>query len=125
LHHADVFLDTFYFNAQTTAIDALWAGVPLVTRTQTTMASRLASTFVRSAGLAELVTDSSEAYEATALQLAREPARLAACKRRLVEARQTAPLFDTPSRVRGFERAVLAMVARHRAGLPPDTLQVE
>jgi protein O-GlcNAc transferase len=124
LHHADVFLDTFYFNAQTTAIDALWAGVPLVTRTHGTMASRLASTFVRSAGLPELVTDSSQAYESTALQLAREPERLAAYKRRLVEARRAAPLFDTASRVRAFERAVLAMVARRRAGLAPDTLHV-
>lgn len=124
LHHADVFLDTFYFNAQTTAIDALWAGVPLVTRTRTTMASRLASTFVRSAGLPELITESSEAYEATALQLAREPQRLAACKRRLLEARRSAPLFDTQARVRAFERAVLAMVGRRRAGLPPDTLRL-
>lgn len=125
LQHADIFLDTFYFNAQTTAIDALWAGVPLVTRTRTTMASRLASTFVRSAGLPELVTDSSLAYEAAALRLAREPGWLADCKRRLVEARRSAPLFDTAARVRAFERAVEAMVARQLAGLPPDTLQVE
>jgi predicted O-linked N-acetylglucosamine transferase (SPINDLY family) len=125
LQHADLFLDTFYFNAQTTAIDALWAGVPLVTRTRTTMASRLASTFVVSAGLPELVTVTSSAYEAVALRMAQEPERLADCKRRLVEARRSAPLFDTVARVRAFERAVEAMVARQRAGLPPDTLQIE
>lgn len=125
LTHADVFLDTFYYNAQTTAIDALWAGVPLVTRVGTTMASRLASTFVRSAGLDSLVTGSSQAYEAMALRLAREPQLLRQCRERLVAARRTAPVFDTVARVRMFERAIVAMVERHRAGLPPDMLVVE
>ncbi|HWA39917.1 MAG TPA: tetratricopeptide repeat protein [Burkholderiales bacterium] len=124
LQHAGLFLDTFYFNAQTTAIDALWAGVPLVTRTRATMASRLASTFVRSAGLGDLVTDSSEAYEATALRLAREPGRLAHYRNLLVSGRGSAPLFDTGSRVRAVERAIEAMVGRSRAGLPPETLVV-
>jgi predicted O-linked N-acetylglucosamine transferase (SPINDLY family) len=125
LQHAGLFLDTFYFNAQTTAIDALWAGVPLITRTRTTMASRLASTFVRSAGLETLITDSSDAYEAMALRLATHPIELARCREALVAARRSAPLFDTAARIRAFERAVDAMVARQRAGLPPEMLVVE
>lgn len=124
LKHADLFLDTFYYNAQTTAIDALWAGVPLVTRIGTTMASRLASTFVRSARLSILVTESSADYEAMALRLARDPGLLKHCRDILADARQSAPLFDTRDRVRAFERAMSAMVERHRAGLPADTMIV-
>ncbi|HYD55470.1 MAG TPA: tetratricopeptide repeat protein, partial [Burkholderiales bacterium] len=119
LSHAGLFLDTFYYNAQTTALDALWAGLPLVTRTRTTMASRLASTFARSAGLADLVTDSAETYEATALSLAQDPARLRRYADRLAAARKHAPVFDTAQRVLAFERGLQAVVDRHRAGLPP------
>lgn len=125
LEHADLFLDTFCCNAHTTALDALWAGVPVLTRRGTTMASRLASTFVRSAGLDELVVDSAEDYERKAMQLAPDSGSLGRLKQMLGEATYHAPLFDSAARVRALERAFAAMVGRHRAGLPPDTLIIE
>lgn len=125
LGHAGLFLDTFYFNAQTTSLDALWAGLPVVTREGATMASRLAATFVRCAGLPELVARTSEEYEATALRLATSPGELARLRERLVAARSSAPVFDTPTRVRAFGRALIAMVERQRRGLPPDMLLID
>lgn len=125
LQHADLFLDTFCCNAHTTALDALWAGVPLLTRRGTTMASRIASTFVRSVGLTELIVDTTDDYESRALQLARDPAALQRLKATLAQSKACAPVFDTPARVRALERAFTAMVERHRAGLPPDTLIIE
>lgn len=125
LAHADLFLDTFHCNAHTTALDALWAGVPVLTLEGSTMASRLGSAFVRAAGLPELAVTSAEAYEAAALRFAREPEALGAIKARLRTKPATLPAFDTMARVRSVERAFVAMVERHRAGLAPDTLFVE
>jgi predicted O-linked N-acetylglucosamine transferase (SPINDLY family) len=125
LADADLFLDTFCCNAHTTALDALWAGVPVLTRRGATMASRIASTFVRAAGLDELVVDTTEKYEQKALQLAGDPRLLKQLKQALARAKEDRPLFDTAARVRGLERAFTAMVERHRAGLPPDTLIID
>jgi predicted O-linked N-acetylglucosamine transferase (SPINDLY family) len=122
LAHADLFLDTFHCNAHTTALDALWAGLPVLTRTGTTMASRLASTFVRALGLPELAVENTAAYEATALALARDAVAVRALKARLMELRRRSPLFDTAGRIRAVEEAIVEMVRRHRAGLPPETL---
>jgi predicted O-linked N-acetylglucosamine transferase (SPINDLY family) len=89
------------------------------------MASRIASTFVRAAGLDELVVDTTEKYEQKALQLAGDPRLLKQLKQALARAKEDRPLFDTAARVRGLERAFTAMVERHRAGLPPDTLIID
>jgi predicted O-linked N-acetylglucosamine transferase (SPINDLY family) len=125
LAHADLFLDTFCCNAHTTALDALWAGVPVLTRRGGTMASRLASTFVRSAGMDELAVDTTEQYERLALELAGDPSSLRRLKGMLARRKASVPLFDTPARVRALERGLNAMLERHRAGLPPDTLIIE
>jgi protein O-GlcNAc transferase len=125
LQHADLFVDTLHCNAHTTAVDALHAGVPVITRVGETMASRLAGTFVRCAGLAELAVDSLEDYELRALELARDAARRARLREKLRQARSSAPLFATAERVRAIERAFTAMVERSRAGLPPDTLTID
>ncbi len=124
LASADLALDCFHYNSITTALDALWAGLPLVTRTGQTMASRLAGSFVRAAGLGELVVDSTEAYEAIVLELARNPSRLAHYRRVLQAARTRSRLFDLDARVRDLERGLTAMVERHRAGLPPATIDL-
>lgn len=125
LQHADLFVDTLHCNAHTTAVDALYAGVPVVTCVGETMASRLAGTFVRCAGLAELAVESLEDYERKALELARDAARLARLREKLRQARSSAPLFATAERVRAIERAFIAVVERSRAGLPPDTLIID
>jgi predicted O-linked N-acetylglucosamine transferase (SPINDLY family) len=92
--HADLFLDTAPCNGGTTANDALFTGVPLLTCSGETMASRVAGSQLRAIGLAELATVDLAAYEALALALARDPARLAACRERLRANRSTHPLFD-------------------------------
>ena len=123
LAHADVFLDTFHYNAVTTALDTLWAGVPVVTREGSTMASRLGATFVRSAGLSELVATTTEEYEQIALRLAADDAFLASARAKARAAR-TSPAFDASSRVRDLERAFVAMVQRHRSGAGPVAMDL-
>jgi predicted O-linked N-acetylglucosamine transferase (SPINDLY family) len=108
---ADLFLDTFICNAHTTASDALWSGLPVLTCPGETFASRVAASIVSAAGLDELVCDSPDAYEDTAVALAHDPDRLAALRQRLMETRETCPLFDTAALVRDLEAAFTEMIA--------------
>jgi predicted O-linked N-acetylglucosamine transferase (SPINDLY family) len=109
---ADLFLDTPTCNAHTTASDALWAGLPLLAWPGDAFAGRVASSLLHAVGLPELVMADGEAYERTAIELARDRARLAALRARLAQNRLTAPLFDTPRFARGLEAAYLAMAGR-------------
>lgn len=120
LAHADLFLDTFNVNAHTTASDALWAGLPVLTRTGRQFAARVATSLVHAIGLPELAAADAEAYEAMALTLARDPHRLADLRRRLAENRLTAPLFRTADYARRLEAAFAEMHRRRLAGLTPD-----
>ena len=119
LRLADLCVDTLPYNAHTTACDALWMGVPVVTCRGETFPARVATSLLRAIGLPELVTESLADYEALALALARDPARLAAIKAKLVRNRDTEPLFDTARFTRHLEAAYRAMWERQQAGLPP------
>lgn len=121
---ADLVLDTLPYNAHTTASDALWAGVPLVTLAGRTFPGRVAASLLEAVGLPGLVTRSAADYEALAIGLARDPARLAELRTALVRQRGVAPLFDTPRTVAHLETAFRAMVARARAGLPPTAIDI-
>ncbi|ALJ36733.1 tetratricopeptide repeat protein [Azospirillum brasilense] len=121
---ADLFLDSFPYTGHTTVSDALWMGLPVVTRIGDTFAARVAAGLLNAAGLPETVTTSFDGYEALAVRLAGEPATLAAYRRRLAAARATAPLFDTPRFTRHLERAYRTMWDRHAAGLPPEAFTV-
>lgn len=121
---ADLFLDTFPYNAHTTASDALWAGLPLLTRAGETFPSRVAASVLVAAGLPDMVTASAEEYAARALALARDPALLAEVRARLAARRSTTPLFDTARYTRNIERAYAEMWARHNAGMPPREFAV-
>lgn len=121
---ADLFLDTFGYNAGTTASDALWVGLPVLTCLGETFAQRMAGSLLHAVGLPELVTKSHDEYEALALALATEPTRLAALRERLASNRTTHPLFDTRRFTRHLEQAYLAMQQRVDAGLPPDHLVI-
>ena len=125
LQLADLFLDTLPHNAHTTASDALWCGVPVITCLGTTFAGRVAASLLNAVSLGELVTQSLEEYEALALQLANNPQQLQALKARLAANRDTAALFDTPGYTRLLESAYLAMWERHLSGEPPATFAVE
>jgi len=107
---ADLFLDTLPFNGGTTASDALWAGLPVLTCAGEAMASRMAGSLLHAVGMPELVTRSLADYEALALTLARDPARIASLKATLARHRETHPLFDTGRFCRHLEAAYEAML---------------
>jgi protein O-GlcNAc transferase len=121
---ADLFLDTLPYNAHTTASDALWAGLPLVTCSGDTFASRVAGSLLRAIGLPELVTRSLTEYEAMALRLACDGDRLAALRARLARNKWTHPLFDTGRFARNIEAAYWQMWEAWRSGRPPAAFSV-
>ncbi len=109
---ADLMLDTFPFNAGTTASDALWMGLPILTRAGRTYISRMAGSLLTAVGLPDLITDNLADYERLAVTLGRNPARVASHKRYLAEHGRRSALFDVPQIVRDieaeFERLALA-----------------
>ena len=122
---ADLFLDTLPYNAHTTTIDALWAGLPVVTCLGATFAGRVAASVLRSVGLEELIAASLQDYEALALSLARDPARLASLKDKLERNRDIEPLFDTKRFARHMEAAYESMWERSQRGEPPQAFAVD
>jgi predicted O-linked N-acetylglucosamine transferase (SPINDLY family) len=122
---ADLFLDTLPYNAHTTASDALWAGLPVLTCLGETFAGRVAASLLKAVGLPELITTSLEDYEALALKLAREPTLLAAIKAKLANNRDTCPLFDTARFTRHIEAAYTTMWERQQRGEPPECFAVK
>jgi predicted O-linked N-acetylglucosamine transferase (SPINDLY family) len=121
---ADLFLDTFPYGAHTTASDALWAGLPVLTRAGESFASRVASSLLHSTGGPELITHSVEEYESLAIELANNPERIAAMKKRLADNWDSCPLFNTPLFTRHIESAYRAAYDRFQDGLPPDHIYV-
>jgi predicted O-linked N-acetylglucosamine transferase (SPINDLY family) len=121
---ADLFLDTLPFNAHTTASDALWAGLPLLTCAGNTFVGRVAGSLLCAVGLEELVTTSLEEYEALALRLARDAAMLGELRERLARNRQSYPLFNTERFARNLERAYWRMCEDWRGGRPPAAFSV-
>ena len=116
LGNADLFLDTLPYNAHATASDALWAGVPLITCLGSGFASRVAASLLKAVGLDELITHSLHDYEALALGLANDPARLRAIREQLALNRTTHPLFDTARFTRHIESAYTTMCQRYQRG---------
>jgi predicted O-linked N-acetylglucosamine transferase (SPINDLY family) len=121
---ADLCLDTFPYNAHTATSDALWAGVPIVTRPGETFASRVAGALLTAAGAPELVAGSVAEYEALAIGLARDPARLGALRAKLERTRAGAALFDTPRFVSSLETAYQRMWERFLEGEPPARIDL-
>ena len=121
---AGLFLDTFVYNASTTAIDALWAGLPVLTLPGRDFVSRICATHVRNAGLGDMICTSIQEYEDRAVFLAGDGAALAGIRERLSGNRLTAPLFDTPRFVRHLETAYLEMWRRHVSGEAPECFDV-
>ena len=121
---ADLFLDTLPYNAHTTAGDALWAGLPVVTCTGATFAGRVAASLLHAIGLPELVTTQPADYVALALRLATDPGLLAALRAKLSVHRGTHALFDSDRFRRHLESAYVTMHERHRRGEAPAGLTV-
>ena len=124
LRHADLLLDSFPYGAHTTASDALWMGVPVLTVTGRSFASRVGASLLTAAGLPELITPSLEAYEREAIALAGDRDRLSVLKSRLTASRDTCALFDTARFTRHLEAAYLEMWARWLRGEKPGPINV-
>jgi protein O-GlcNAc transferase len=122
---ADIFLDTLPYGAHTTAKDALWAGLPVLTCRGSTFVGRIAVSMLHAVGLNELVTDTLEEYEATALRLAQNPEEIRALRAKLAANRLTHPLFNTERLCRNFEAAYIKMGERFMRGEPPKQFAVD
>ncbi len=121
---ADLFLDTYPYNAGTTASDALWMGLPILTRPGASYVSRMGVSLLKAVDLPELITATPSEYEALAVALASEPARLAGIKAKLARNRMTTSLFDTVRTTRHLEDAYVQMVMRYDADLAPVHITV-
>ena len=122
--HADLFLDTLPCNAHTTASDALWADLPLLTCVGGAFSGKVAASLLKAVWLPELITTTLEDYERMAIDLAVQPEKLSAVKEKLARNRLTTPLFDTELFTRHLEMAYSAMYERYRAGLAPDHIRI-
>lgn len=121
---ADLFLDTSPCNTHTTASDALWAGLPVLTLIGESFAARVAASLLHAVGLPELVVNTQEEYEKLAIELANNPMRLREIKSRLENTLQVEPLFDTPLFTRHLESAYKEAYKRYREKLPLDHINV-
>ena len=121
---ADLFLDTLPYNAHTTASDALWAGLPVLTRMGEVFPSRVAASLLRAVDLPELVTTEEAEFEALAVELARDTERYRGIRQRLQENRLRAQLFDIGAFTGHLEAAYSAMYERYQVGLSPEHIEI-
>jgi predicted O-linked N-acetylglucosamine transferase (SPINDLY family) len=121
---ADLFLDTFNYNAHTTTSDALWAGLPVVTKIGQGFAARVAGSLLNAIGLPELVTMTEQDYEELILELATNPAKLAQVKDKLATNRLTQPLFNTELYTKHLENGYHQAYQNYFDGNPPQTITV-
>jgi protein O-GlcNAc transferase len=121
---ADLFVDTFNYNAHTTSSDALWAGLPVVTKLGNGFAARVAGSLLTAIGLPELITETEQEYEALILDLATNQERLASLKDKLAANRLSKPLFDTELFTKHLEDGYQQAYQRYFEGLKPDTIRV-
>jgi len=120
----DLFLDTSPYNAGTTASDALWTGLPVLTLIGESFPSRVAASLLHNIGLPELITTSKLAYEALAIELATNPQKLRSIKKKLAENRLKTPLFNSPLFRAHIEAAYLKMMEFYWDDLPPVDFQI-
>ena len=121
---ADLFLDTFPYNAHTTASDALWAGLPIITLMGESFASRVAASLLYAINLPELVTTSRAEYELLAIELATNPLKLNSIKQKLTKNRLTTPLFNAQLFTKNLEATYMQMYERDMADLPPEHITI-
>jgi protein O-GlcNAc transferase len=122
---ADLFIDTLPYNAHTTASDALWAGLPVLTCKGESFASRVAASLLNAIELPELITTTQEQYEAKAIELATNPEKLKDIKNKLERNRLTTALFDTPRFTKHIEAAYKQMYERYQTDLQPNNIYIE
>ena len=122
---ADLFLDTFPYNAHTTASDALWAGLPVLTMLGNSFAGRVTSSLLCAIELPELITNSEEEYKSLAVELATNKQKINLIKNKLMLKKQTAPLFNTPLFTKYIEQGYVRMFENYKKKIPIDDIRVE
>lgn len=122
--HADLVLDTFHYNAHTTTSDALWVGAPVLTCLGKTFAGRVAASLLTAHGVPELITNSIKSYQKSAIDLAMNPEKLAKIRNKIINNRDTHPLFDTTLYTKHLEALYIQMYKRHQNHLVPDHLVI-
>jgi len=122
---ADLFIDTLPYNAHTTASDALWAGLPVITCQGEAFASRVAASLLNAIDLPELVTLNQQEFETLAIELATNPVKLEKIKDQLKQNRLTKPLFDTTLFTRHLEAVYTAIYERYQSGLSPEHIYLD
>jgi predicted O-linked N-acetylglucosamine transferase (SPINDLY family) len=121
---ADLFLDTWPYNAGTTAVDALWAGLPVLTKVGRAFVARMAASFLTALEVEELITDTAQKYKELAIELATDTEKLSLIKQKIQVNIEKTALFDTADNTRSIESAYLEMYRRHQADLPPEHLSI-
>ncbi len=121
---ADLFLDTFYYNAHTTASDALWAGLPVITWMNDTYAGRVAGSLLHAIDMQELIAPTQEAYVSLAVELAGNREKLDTIRQKLADNKHTQPLFDTQKFIQHIEAAYTTMFSRRQKGLRPERFAI-
>ena len=122
--HADLFLDTFNYNAHTTASDALWSGLPVVTKQGNQFAARVASSLLNLLDLQELITKTTNEYEKLILELALDKNKLLKIKTKLLKNKLAKPLFDTERYTKNFEQALQKIYESYYSGEKPKDIDV-
>jgi predicted O-linked N-acetylglucosamine transferase (SPINDLY family) len=125
LGYADLFLDTFPYTAHATARDALWVGLPIVTRMGDAFAGRVSASLLTEIGLPELIAYTTEGYEELAMELAANPHRLSDVRAKIVGNRAISALFDVRTFTAQLERAYSTIFQRHLLGQQPEHIHVE
>ena len=120
---ADLFLDTFNFNAHSTACDALWAGLPLITKKGEQFVARCAASMLSAIGLSELIVNTEDDYEALALELATNRSLLTSITEKLARNRLTTPLFDTQTYTQNLERAFEKAYTHYYNDIKPEDIR--
>jgi protein O-GlcNAc transferase len=121
---ADLFLDTFPYNAGTTASDALWSGLPVLTRSGKSFPSRMAGSILKAIDLPELITYSIGEYEELAVELATHRSKLQCIRKKIEANRMSTPLFDSPQTTKNIERAFQIMYSRYLDGKDPENIEL-
>jgi predicted O-linked N-acetylglucosamine transferase (SPINDLY family) len=122
---ADLFLDTLPYNAHTTASDALWAGLPVLTLSGSTFPARVGASLLNALQLPELIVSTEAEFEYLAIELAVDPSKLQALTQKLARNRLSAPLFNSQLFTNHIELAYMEMIGRYRSGLPPAHISIE
>tara|TARA_B100001057_G_scaffold476445_1_gene544436 strand:+ start:479 stop:970 length:492 start_codon:yes stop_codon:yes gene_type:complete len=121
---ADLFLDTYPYNAGTTASDALWSGLPVLTCSGNNFAGRVCSSILKSIGLDELITKSSEDYQNLAIELATHPEKMQKLKLKLIKNMKNKPLFNSQLFTKNIERLYENILKHYNLGLKPENMEI-